>query len=346
MIIFFYGENDYKIRRKTKELKDKFIKEVDPSAYNIFVLDGKNTNLAEINEKISPQSLLSSKRMIIIEDLFLNKNKDLLDEAYSFFTKKENIKEGNIIIFNEKFVKTKKIGQKTIAQIIDSSGKEKNLLKKEAKLFKYLSEQKFQQEFKNFSNTEATAWIKSEAERSGALISNKAAQALVGLAGNDLWRLDNELKKLIGYKLNKNDLKEKIEISENDIAEMVKGGFDENIFLLTDAIGANNKGLAMSLVEDQIKAGLGETYLMSMIVRQFRIILQVKQGLESGSSPRKINSDLGLHSFIVQKGISQAKNFTLEKIKKIINRLAEIDYLMKTGQADMKVMIDLLILKI
>ena len=41
MIIFFYGENDFKISQKIKELQDKFVREVDASGQNIFKFDGE-----------------------------------------------------------------------------------------------------------------------------------------------------------------------------------------------------------------------------------------------------------------------------------------------------------------
>jgi DNA polymerase III subunit delta len=344
MIIFFYGENTYKIRQKIKELKNKFINEIDKSACSIINIDGKSVVMQEINEKISPQSLLASKRMIIIENLFLNKNKDILDEVYGFFSQNKSYQENNIIIFNEPSLKTKKIGMKKIAQI-DAGDNERNLNKKEVKLYQFLTEQKFQQEFKNLSNTEAAEWLRKEAEALGAAVSNKTAQALVGLAGNDLWRLDGELKKLFSYKSGLAD-DDKVEIKEEDIAEMVIGNFDENIFQLTDAIASNNKSRALQLIEDQLGGGLNENYLLTMVIRQFKILLQIKLELAAGKGERKISSDLGLHPFVVQKGVAQAKNFDLEKIKTAINQLIKIDYLMKTGQADIKTMINLLILKI
>ncbi len=62
MIIFLYGEDTFRSRRKLNELKEKFLREVDPSGNSLTILDGEKTELEKINEAISPSSLLSKKK--------------------------------------------------------------------------------------------------------------------------------------------------------------------------------------------------------------------------------------------------------------------------------------------
>jgi len=127
---------------------------------------------------------------------------------------------------------------------------------------------------------------------------------------------------------------------------LVRGNFDENIFALTDAISNKNNSLAAKLLEEQIEAGLADAYLINMIIRQFRILLQIRQALDSGQSSRQMISALRLHPFIVQKGINQVRRFDLDSLKNILSKLVEIDFKMKTGQADARTMLNLLIARI
>ena len=89
MIIFLYGEDDFRAKKKLAELKDKFLREVDHSGGSIEFLDGKIADLKQINEKAATASLLASRRMIVIEEIFSNKNKDLLLEVAEYFQAKE-----------------------------------------------------------------------------------------------------------------------------------------------------------------------------------------------------------------------------------------------------------------
>lgn len=47
-----------------------------------------------------------------------------------------------------------------------------------------------------------------------------------------------------------------------------------------------------------------------------------------------------LHPFVVQKGIGQIRHLSGDKLKDIFGKLQEIDFLAKTGKADIKLALD------
>ncbi len=348
MIIFLFGEDTYRSRQKLKQLKEKFIREVDPSGSSLTVLNGETVKMKQIGESIGPGTLLAKKRMIIIEDLFTNKDQTILNKVYEYLKNKKS--EDNIVIFWDHSIKIKKTRNKETAVKIDASGRERPLAKQQSQLFKFLDNKKYAQQFNQPSNTEATTWTKKEAEKRGGKITYQAAQLLTSLVGSDLWQINNEIDKLLSYKLSREPKLTKggeiISIEVEDVEMLVRGSFDENIFALTDAISNRNKAIATKLFEEQIEAGLADAYLINMIVRQFRILLQIRQALDSGMSSRKMISALKLHPFIVQKGINQVRRFNLDSLKSILSKLVEIDFKMKTGRADAKTMLNVLIAKI
>jgi len=177
---------------------------------------------------------------------------------------------------------------------------------------------------------------------------------LLSALAENLWQVHNELEKIIAFKksgLIKNVAKEGSEkknlprpmIEESEVYEMVRGKLDTSIFSLTDAIGARNKAQALKLLEEQIESGAAETYLLSMILRQFKIILRIRAALDLGGNSRSMSASLKLHPFIVQKGVGQARFFSLGSLKKILSRLVRMDYELKTGQGDLKTGLSLLI---
>ena len=387
MIIFIYGEDTFRSRKKLKELKDKFIREIDPAESSLTTLDGKTAKAKEIIDCFGARSLLAKKRMTVIENLFFNKNRVAFEEIFNYLKKVHPIrnsggtfppeagqpladnpeakqwgvisngartgKDDNIIIFWESAIKTKTAGNKKNAFLLDSSGKENPLPKILQPLFNFLARQPYAQEFKLLSNIELAAWIKKEVETRGAMITNQAAQTLISLAGNDLWQINNEIDKLINYEagqeaklLTPSQVQKTKTISEEAIKQLVKGKFDENIFALTDALSNRNRKLASELLGQQYEAGLSDGYLLSMITRQFRILLQVRQALDSRFSSRKIITALKLHPFVAQKSINQVRNFNLASLKSALNKLVEIDYLVKTGQAEAQTLLNLFIQKI
>lgn len=349
MIIFFYGEDDFRAKKKIRELKEKFLREVDKSGGSIEYVDGKTADLKEINKKAATASLLASKRMIIIEDIFSNKNKDLLPEVVEYFQAKEKNNWGNVVIFSDSSIKAKrKFGGEEIVKI-DSDGRDKPLGKKEKILFDFLASQKFTQEFKKLSNSELADWIKKEIEGRSGAIAPRAIQTLIGLIGYDLWQIDREIDKLINFKSGEKPALTTggapAIIEDNDVEELVKGNFDDNIFALTDAIGARNKALALKLLEEQFALGSNEIYLLTMMTRQIKIILQARQALDLGQSSKNLVSEFKINPFVAQKAMEQARNFSLDALKIIFSRLVEIDFKIKTGQGEPQALLNLLIAK-
>lgn len=328
MIIFLYGEDTFRSRKKLKEFKDKFIKEVDPNGSSLVFVDGETANLEKINEAVGARSLFTRKRMIIIERIFANKSEKILEKIYEYFKskgKEKSDKDDNIIIFWDD---------------ISGAKLEKN------KLFKFLGEQKITQNFKKLSNAEIICWIKNEVQARDAKIQPQAVSLLAGLFPGDLWQLNNEIDKLINHKKAQLLPESEAVISKEDIDLLCRGKIDENIFALTDAISNKNKALALSLFEKEIEAGMADAYLLTMIVRQFKILLQVKEAVENRMNPRKIASELQIHPFVVQKCLAQVNGFTLLSLKNIFSSLVEADRGIKTGQVDFKSAVSLLLAKL
>lgn len=339
MIFFLFGEDSFRSKQKLNELKNKFLKEVDPSGNSLTVVDGESASMEKINGAVASGSLLAKKRMIVIEKFFSNKNSLIFSQALLYF--KEKKIEENIVVFWDDAVKIKKTKNKSESMKIDSAGKEKKLSGDALKFFDFLAKQKFIQQFNRLSNTDAAIWARKEIEKQGGKISGQAVQMLISLIGCDLWQVNNEINKLINYKSAQGLDSQSIEIA--DIELMVKGGLDENIFALTDAISNKNKAAAVKIFEEQVEAGLADSYLIAMIIRQVKILAQIRQALDLGVNARAMISLLKLHPFIIQKGIGQASRFTLPILKRMLGKLIDIDYQMKTGQADAKTGLNLLI---
>jgi len=329
MIIFLYGEDTFRSRRKLNELKEKFLREIDKTGASLSLIDGEKAAIGEINGAIAPLSLLAKKRMIVIENIFSNKSKTIFKELNEYFNSKRS--DENIVIFWDGKIDEKKLSA------------EKN------KLFKLLNKSKLVQNFKSLSNTEIINWTKKEIEERGGKISREALYILTSLASGDLWQIDNDITKLLNYKTGqqlKLGKSESTEITDEDVKNLVSGQVNENIFALTDALASKNKKMAAKLLEDHLAAGLTEGYLLNMIIRQFKTLLQIRQAIDSGFTSRKIITLLKIHPYVAQKGIGQVRNFSLDQLKKILSELIKIDYLMKSGQVDAITSISLLIVKI
>jgi len=327
MIIFIYGPDTYRSRQKLNELKSKFVSEIDTSSQSLIVLDGKTTTLKEISEKINTGSLFVKKRMVIIEDIFENKSDKLLGELAVFLKKRSEATasdEDNIIIFRDS----------------DLNNKEKKLKKEGQKLFTFFLAQKYVQEFKNLSSSQIAEFIRKAAKNLDRKIEATAISTLITRTNSDLWRISSELHKLAMA------ISNGAEISNQEVKNQVVGTYDENIFNLTDAISIRNKKTALTLLEEQYLAGVSEDYILVMLIRQFKILLQIKSASVANLSSSQIASQLKINPYVVKKSLPQAMGFTLEILKDYLNQLISLDFANKTGQKEIKAELALFVAKL
>lgn len=322
MIIFLYGPDTFRSQRMLKEMKSKFISDTDHDANSLSLVDGQAATLKEINEKINTGSLFVKKRLVVVENIFKNKKTKIFAELAEYL-KKFSAGEDNIIIFIDEELNTK----------------DKPLRIDAKKLFTFLNKQKFVQEFKALTNIQVLNFIKKEAAGYQKEMAASAAARLINLTGGDLWLIASEVKKLSFYSPIKI-------ITESDVKELCVGTVSEDIFALTDALSAKNKAAALKLLEEQYAAGLSDEYLIAMLVRQFKILLQIRTALDNNMSPAEIASGLRLHPFVVKKGLAQARNFSAENLKNYLNKLIHLDFSNKNGRSHIKTELMLLISKL
>ena len=320
MVIFLYGPDTYIIRQKLKELKNKFIRQKDKSGLGITVLDGQSLDLDTFRSRLYAPGFFSDKRMIIIENLLAGAGQEILEEAMEYLKKVRQEKD-NITVFVE--------GGTPIV---------KSDLQK--KLFNLLKKTEHVQEFSLFSGSRLNQWIKKEITKRSGKIAGPAVNVLATATGPDLWRLSSEVDKLVAYCGTHLITLEVVNL-------LVKAKLDENIFHLVDAVGMKDKKSALKFLKDQLAAGISLSYLFGMLVRQFRILLQVRELLSQGDSNQwSLAKKLGLHPYVAKKSLVQARHFTKQELKKIYQKLLTIDAKIKTTPVDPGVLLDLLIVSV
>jgi DNA polymerase-3 subunit delta len=120
---------------------------------------------------------------------------------------------------------------------------------------------------------------------------------------------------------------------------------EQSIFELADAMGKRDTSSALGLLHDQLTHNAEPLYLLAMIARQFRLLLQVRDLAARGLNPDDIRTQLGLHPFVVRKVLEQSRNFSMDRLDAIYRRLLETDIAMKTGHGDPGVNLDVLVVE-
>lgn len=311
MFIFLYGPDTYRSRRKLNEIIAHY-KEVRKSGLNLKYFE--KLNYADFKDQFQQISMLREKKLLILTKAF--SNQEFKSAFLKDFKKLKNQKTDDTILFYEEGV----------------------ILKSDP-LFVFLKKNAGIQEFKLLEAQKLKDWAGKEIESRHGKISPQALAELTGRAGNDLWRLSNEIQKLLSFKKNT-----KIEIKDVEI--LVRPGIETDIFRTIDSLAAKNKKQALALIHRHLEKGDSPLYILSMINFQFRNILEIKDLIEKRYSYYDILKQSKLHPYVVKKSYQQACGFNAEELKKIYRNIFQADIDIKTGKIDPQFALDLLVAEI
>ncbi|MBI4919790.1 DNA polymerase III subunit delta [Candidatus Azambacteria bacterium] len=309
MILFLYGQNSYGIGQKLNELARGY-KAKNPSGLNFTVFDFAEKKPEVFFEAAKSDSLIPEKKLMILKNIF---SAGIDQEKFLEFFKSRNLKEREDLIL-----------------IITAFGEpEKN------KLFEYLEKKPSQsQDFKSLKNYEIKNWIKRFAASLNVDFTNEAVDFLMANCGSDLWRLDNEIRKLADFSASGEKIKNVV--SKSQAEDLIIPNADYKIFALTDALAKKDKKKALKTLHEALENGEKPTELLGLLAWQVRNLLRFK------SNPEK-PSELRLHPFVLEKTREAAKLFSIEELGAILSKIIDLDFALKTGSVNEKAALSILI---
>ena len=315
MIIFLYGPDSYRSRKKLNQIVNRY-KNLHKQWLNLRYFEGDNLSFEKFKTEFQTNSIFKEKKLFVLRDVFSN----------------SSFKEG-FLIQGKDFLKSDLI-------LIYEEGD----IKDNDPLLKFLRiNSKFQQ-FELLKGKPLKNWTREEFQNHQAQIEPEALETFIEFVGNDSWRIANEVEKLVGFKGSPNTSRlSKIKITLEDIKLLVKPNIETDIFSTIDAIASRDKKRALYLIHQHLAAGDSPTYLLSMINFQFRNLLIMKEFMVRHSSPYAFSKVVHLHPYVIKKSCSQARKFTLEELKKIYRKIFQVDLDIKTGNVTPEAGLDFLI---
>ena len=306
MILFLYGPDTYRSRQKLNEIIEHY-KKIHKSGLNLRYFDCQETDFQDFRDEIRQISMFKEKKLVILTNIFLSPEfKDNLLKNGETFEESDII----ILIYVE------------------------NQIPEKEPLISFLKKYAKSQEFELLKGQKLKNWAKKEFKKYQAEIDPSALEKLIEFVGNNLWRLSNEIQKLVCFKKN---------IKIKDVELLVKPKIETDIFATIDSLALKNKKQALELIHQHLEKGDHPLYLLSMINFQFRNLLIIKDLIEKYKSPCLLTKITHLHPYIVKKSYSQAQKFTIQELKKIYQKIFQVDLSIKTGKIDPETALDLLI---
>jgi DNA polymerase III subunit delta len=329
MFFLLHGDNEFEISERVADFKQK-IGDDSMRDLNITVLDGRKTTLSEVQHAADSMPFLADKRLVIVEGLLTRlasrKAKDSSDDAPSGAAKE---------FLNGLVAYVPDLPDTTRLVFVEFQP-----LNAKHPLIKLAEQQKGKTnlECRQPAAGELSRWITDRAKKHGGAIEFAAAQRLAVLIGGDLRRLDSELNKLITY------VNAQRSITEKDVNLLVSDASTSSVFDLVDALGKREGKRAAHELHHLLDQGENPLGLLAMIVRQYRLLIQVKEMQNRNLSPDAMAKELGQHPFAIKKINEQARHYRdIAQLEAIYRRLLEIETEIKTGQTGDVLALDLLV---
>jgi DNA polymerase-3 subunit delta len=310
MFYIFHGDDEHSKRKYLAQLQEK-LGDAAMADLNTSRLSSDSLSFSELRHICDSVPFLSERRVVIVDDL-LSREPVYADDLLEYVVR---IPETTRLVFLE----SKRLPSNHPMVLLANQDKSGYV-----KLFSRLE------------GRELALWIQKHVADAGGSISPKAAHLLSINVGSNLALMENELEKLLLYKNHE-------EIGADDVSMLCPYVAEASIFDLVDALGSRHRRTAAEMLHKKLEEGSDPSYLFSMIVRQYRLLIQVKELASAGHGPAEIAGALKIHGFVAGKLVHQSRNYESSQLDAIYAHLLETDIGVKTGKTDMITSLDLLV---
>lgn len=183
-------------------------------------------------------------------------------------------------------------------------------------------------EMKPLYDNQAVLWVENRIRGKGFRISRAAAEVMVGLTGNSLWNLSNEIEKTITFCWGK-DL-----IQPEDVEEIAGFSRKHNPWELSDSVGGKKFVPAIRVLHRIMQEKQSPAGLVMELSRRIVLLLRIRILLDKKTSPEQIRSRLGLNPYFSRLYLEQADRYTCRELEQANRSLLHADRCIKTGTMD------------
>lgn len=316
LIYLFTGTSEIFIKNRMNRIIQSFNK----YEYTIIKYDMETTSLSTVLSDAITVPFLEELKIIILKNpKFLTKSAtSTKDEIKAMLKYLKSPCDSTLLIID------------ATNTVINQSNEIYKMLKNVARIIDYPDPEEI----------ELKGWIVRSFDANGIDIKDDALTLLLEYIGDDQARLSQEIDKLSSY-VGKGGT-----IRKEDIKLLVPKNINNEIYLLIKAIINHDLALTNQIYDNLITHTKDSLTIFSLISNKFKELLTTYRLLKYGYSQSDIakfyNVSTGKAYYIVQ----EARAFKLSDLEFYIDKLAELDYQIKSGKLDKTIGLELLLLKL
>jgi len=306
------GKEDSLVNAQCQELLDQLL-EPQQRVTGLFTTEGAQVSASEVLDELRTAPFLTKRRVVVVKGAgdFVSKNRHLLESYFD-----NPCPTGILILTVSSWPATTKLAKK---------------LAKVGKLIKIVEPKPWQLPGR---------LVEYARDAHGKKLTIDAAELLVEFVGDELTRLYSEIDKLALY------VNAEKTITESHVESLIGHNRIYGVFAVIDACLAGNTGEAVARLRNMLSEDKTAEYTtVGAFAFHFRRMFNAKVLLEKGVHPGEVVKRLRIWGN--KDGFfSQVRRMSLDQIGSILQRLAAIDFKIKTGQTKAEVAIEQLVLNL
>lgn len=289
-VYFLMGEEPFYIDQITDFLEEHVVEE-SARSFNQSILYGRETDIETVLAEAKRFPMMSDRQLVVVKEAQnLKKIEALLEYV-------KNPLKSTVLVVNYKY----------------------KSLDKRTNFYKAVQQNCVVFETKKLYDNEVPVWIESHAHRAGYKCGHKSSALLTEFLGNDLSRIDNELKKLFLV------CGPSKEITPALIEENIGISKDYNNFELQKALGEKNAFKANQIIQ-YFEANQKNNPLVvtiGVLYAYFTKLMLLHSAADKSS--KGLAAAMGVNPFFVKDYQAAAGKYNLAKLSSIIGYLREAD---------------------
>lgn len=307
-LYLLYGDEAYLKKQYRDKLRNAIVSPDDNMNYAYF--EGKGIEVKKVVDLAETLPFFAERRLIVLEDtgLFKSSSVELADYI-------KDLPDTTYMIF----VETE----------IDKRGK----------LYKAVQSKGRIVELGRQDESTLLRWVAGQVKKENKQITETAIRFFLSLVGTDMENIQKELEKLFSYTL------EKDWITEEDIDEICTTQITNQIFDMVNAVADKQQRKALGYYYDLLALKEPPMRILYLLTRQFKLLLEVKMLDKHGYGHKEMAEKTGLSPFVVNKYQYQAKSFSEEELRLIMEDGVATEESVKTGHLTDILGVELFIIK-
>lgn len=303
-----YGSERYLKKLYRDKLKEGVMAGGD--AINLSCFEGKGTNGAEVVHIGQTLPFFAERRLVLIENSGWFKN------ANDFADAIKTLPETTVIVFDE--------------EEVDKRGR----------LYKAVKEIGYICEFGPMGERDLKLWVAGLLKADGKKITDRTMSYFIEKVGTDMENIRTEVEKLTAYTCGREV------VTEGDVDAVCTEQITGKIFQMMDQIAQQNPKQALKLYHDLLVLREKPMSILFLMLRQFNLLLQVKQLGADGIPSAEIAKKVGVPPFAAGKYLSQAKAFSAQVLREAVQYGVQTETQVKSGQMNEQIAVELMLIQL